>query len=157
MKQPMDRLPKKRPVQRRLRLASDMDLLERYNDMKKENRSIWNEERLALFTRLEAELEEDCEEYLFQAMPGKKYFKLIKDHPPTEEQKKEAQEKGDEAGWNGDTFPQALVYSCIQILDKNLEEFNDFWEELSVGEQMLMLMTCMDVNQGTPLVSVGNG
>ncbi|TQE33068.1 hypothetical protein [Streptomyces ipomoeae] len=47
--------------------------------------------------------EADCEVLVFRALPGDAFTKLVKAHPPTEE---EAEEGSD---WNEETFPAALI------------------------------------------------
>lgn len=160
MKQPQDRRPKKRPAMKRVRLASDMDVLGRYNDMKKQkaSRTGWTDEQEAILASLEKQVAEDTVEFTLRAVGAKKFFRLVKDNPPTQEQVEEALKQEDEVNWNGETFPPALVWACLLEPQMPKEEFDEMWEDdLSVGEQMMLLMAALEVNQGTPLVDVGNG
>jgi hypothetical protein len=65
-----------------------------------------------------AELDDATLWFVFEAIGYRRLAALIRAHPPTDEQKKQAEEQASEVQWNPDTFLEALTRdSCIAPAD----------------------------------------
>lgn len=105
-------------------------------------------ELLTLSEELEALLdkaEESTVIFTFQDIGRKKYDDLVRDHPPTDDQKKEFKEQGGNGvlAYNPETFPQALMSkTCIQPI-MTLEEAEKICEEWSEGDIETLFFTAI--------------
>lgn len=96
---------------------------------------------------LEAQMIASEVQFTFQALGRRDYAKLLADNPPTDEQKREADEDDRTLQWNPDTFPpQLLAASCIAPAGATVERFTDIWENWSEGQVSQLWNTCLTTN-----------
>lgn len=100
--------------------------------------------------QLEAELAESEREFVFEAIGRRPYLKLIADHPPTDEQKADAEESGAIAQYDAETFsPALLAASCVEPPGATLETMTRIWNEWSAGQVSRLWSTCLAANLGS--------
>lgn len=102
----------------------------------------------------------DYQEILhISALPPAVYDELIGEHPPTDEQRAKNYQ------WNPETFAPALLAACIgqDLPDEERMSEKDWidWTTLTAaaqnGEFVMLVNTCLEVNQRTIDVHVGKG
>lgn len=88
----------------------------------------------------------------------KRYEQLVKAHPPTDEQVKEAADQGQERpSYDAETFAPALLSaSCVEPL-LTLEEATELFDDWSLTECSELLSACLAVNTGRRTVDLGKG
>lgn len=161
-KQPMDRQrSKKQRVRKTMRLVSDYDLVQRYNDMKTQavkRGNLWTDEEEDELKKVEAEYLAASTEYVLVSIGSKKYDELLKDNRPTKAQVDAAKADGGDTSWNPETFPPLLVWHSLGGEDYcPWPEFKEEWEEdLSNGDTMALFSGAMEVNMGFVLADLGN-
>lgn len=138
---PLKRLRKrKRPAEKRVEICMDsrfqqaiedaqlkVSQLERKADLHRRNRSDANpllaDELQDAYDELEtAKLAGagHMEEFVAKAIAPRRYDDLIELHPPTKEQQKEHRREfpNQSLRWNPETFPPALITSCVYLVTK---------------------------------------
>lgn len=174
---PLDHLRgKKKPVTRSVEIFIDSDVAVAVNRISVELAEV--EERLTggrndldLQVRrdeLKSELERlqddaieagDVVSFSFRSIGRKAYDRLIEEHPPTEEQQKNAREEGLAAGlspqlsrlsWNADTFPPALIAAASvdpKITHEEAYELFHVSEDWNQAELTALFVTARDAQQ----------
>jgi len=179
MKQPLDHQRSlKKPVRKAVWIAGDSELADELSEleaalsrakflfeaMKEDNPR--REAALQDWTEAEEEMALKKEElratsikFLFQGMSPKAYDKLLSQHPPTEEQQKKAKDAGQEAPFNEETLPYALIVACCIEPDMEpgdlLEWLND--GSFNQAEIMALFLGATEVNQSRKILNLGKG
>lgn len=108
---------------------------------------------------------------LVRALPSDEMDALVAAHPPSEEQRAKAKEKGGDAAWNPDTFAPALLAACVAPEDPDRPGRPDRddpgvseaeWATLmkgpvSAGELRYLINTALDINDRSPDPDLGKG
>lgn len=98
---------------------------------------------------LEAELAASEVEFVFRAVGKRPLQQLIAEHPPTDDQIREAEQNGMRAVRNEDTFQPALLHaSCISPADSTLEGWQTICERWSDGQFAALWQACLLANFG---------
>lgn len=85
----------------------------------------------------------------FRALPPARFERLLAEHPPTEEQRKE------ERLWNRDTLALPLILACVERGDLSEQEWTELLtEQCSQGERDHMFAVALVVNTRAPDVSL---
>lgn len=114
---------------------------------------------------LKAEVLADATLVKLGSIGFKKYDRLIRDHPATEEQiaeMKDLKERGvmdkdADLPYNPETFGTALIRKCIITPELSDEEWDDFVEDLTMGEMQLLFATCVAINTTSMRLDLGKG
>jgi hypothetical protein len=87
--------------------------------------------------------EEDGLQIKVKAIGNTAYDKLIESHPPTPKQKRE-----DDAVYNPETFPPALIAASAEDPKLTYEQATELWKSdaWSRGEMMGLFSACLKVN-----------
>lgn len=100
-----------------------------------------------------------------RALPPDDMDALVAEHPPTDEDKAKAKERGGDAAWSPATFGPALLAACVSTEDDPDKPAMsaDEWSEItssgpvSSGELRYLLTTALDINDRTPDPTLGKG
>lgn len=163
----------KKPVRRTVRICMDSELAERVQEV----------ERELQFTRIEADTnKEDAEiaarlaeqearykeavdaatersvKFVFRSIGRKSFENILRAHPPTEEQKKQAEDRGEDPNdldWNPDTFPPALVAATLVEPDLTEEQVNEIFtsDDWSAAELSTLYQTAQEAQMVNTLIS----
>lgn len=96
---------------------------------------------------LEDELAASEVTFTFRALGRRAYAKLLAEHPPTDEQKADAEENNLRVSYNNDTFPPALLAAaCITPEHTTVEDMTDVWENWSEGQVAPLWAACLTAN-----------
>lgn len=99
---------------------------------------------------VQAEMAESEVEFRFRGIGRKPYRELLRAHPPTAEQKAEADDARMLLLFDPDTFPPALMAaSCLAPQPVSVEGFQAIWDQWSEGQTTHLWRACMSVNQGS--------
>jgi hypothetical protein len=182
-KQPLDRLrSRKKPVSKRVPIF-DTELADRSEQLRqvaadareRSNRSPGD----AALQAAAQDAEEDAVRALDEAVQSADWFvvrslsprayeDLANAHPPTSDQLKDARKQGlMQLAWNPDTFPDALLASCVSYEDsetgeqaqldesfvKEMHESDD-WNAAEIGA---LVQAAVEVNSVRRVVDVGKG
>jgi hypothetical protein len=182
---PLDHLRgKKRPVIRSVSIFLDSEVAEEINRAQVKLAAV--EEKLAeargdvaLQKRREdaqGELERlqdraveegDVVSFSFRSIGRKAYDRLVDEHPATDEQQKEARERGLEAGlaptlsrlsWNADTFPPALVAAASvdpKITHEEAYELFHVSEDWNAAELTALFVTARSAQDTRDVADLG--
>lgn len=191
-REPLDHLrSRKKATYRKVALPTDSDLAERYqrakaelaqaelqlkmvpNDAKEAQRGLEGdvEEKQERAEQLRKELEETLARFEVRSIGPKAYDKLVSEHPPTQEQRRQAKKDG--SGpllWNEDTFQDALiaatcwyVYTDEDGVEQKAQLTEEFVKEMNEGDQWsrgdlsTLFQTAFEVNaQIRRTVDLGN-
>jgi hypothetical protein len=182
VKQPLDHLrSRKKPVSRRVAIATDSELADRLNSARLRAAQLHEQKDNPQSAREipdaedeVAQLEDEIEPYLawFVArnMGVGAYEDLQSAHPPTPEQVKENRKKGMDLSWNPDTFPPALLAACVlyempaedggePTLEPLTEEFvKEMWDspDWNQAEVMALFQAAIEVHSLRRIVEMGN-
>jgi hypothetical protein len=153
---------RKKPNTQRVLLSLDPDVADRYNDAKSDHnlakirvQAQPSEDNFAAldsaFTELEAAealLRDNCAEFLLRSIGRRRFEELVLEHQPTPEQREKAKRQGGEANWNGDTFPQALVYASLVSPEMTEAEVKEMWndDDWSAAETTELFMAALNAN-----------
>lgn len=74
-----------------------------------------------------------------RALPRRQYRQLLEDHPAA----------GDNADWNPDTFPPALIAACATDPVFTVEQATQLWDEWEAAESGLLFLACWQLNDRT--------
>ncbi len=175
---------KKKPVTRSVEIFLDSDVATdinraqvRLNEIEerlsqspqRRDLQIKRDQAEAELERLQAEAAETgaVATFSFRAIGRKAYEKLIEEHPATEEQQREARERGAAAGlnsqlarlqWNADTFPPALIAaaSCEpKISHEEAWEMFHVSEDWNEGELTTLFVTARSAQEGRDVADLG--
>jgi len=92
----------------------------------------------------------------FHSIGRKAWEALIDANPPTVEQRHAAKEEGNEAVWNSDTFPQALIAaSCVEPV-MSLEQVQELFDEWNTAESGALFNAAYAVNMSRRVPDLGN-
>ncbi|MBP2370222.1 hypothetical protein [Pseudonocardia parietis] len=104
------------------------------------------------------------ERLVVRALPPDEMDALVAAHPPTDEDKAKAKERGGDAAWNPATFAPALLGACVHPEDPDDAPLSEQeWAELtskgpvSSGELRYLLQTALDINDRSPDPNLGKG
>lgn len=105
-----------------------------------------------------AALEAETVTLRFRSIGRKAYDALLRQHPPTEEQKAEATKEGTpEPPYDIDSFAPALVAaSCIEPM-MTPEQVRELWDEWNTAEILPCWMAALEVNTQRRVVDLGKG
>lgn len=149
-----------RPAQQSVRVPMRADLLDEIESLEKqavrakEADKLSNEEDqapklAARIQELEAELADSEVTFTFRAIGARALAKLTADHPPTDEQKAEAEANEMRATRNEETFQPALLHaSCIAPEGSTLDGWTEVCETWSVGQFSPLWQACLYANFG---------
>jgi hypothetical protein len=88
-------------------------------------------------------------EFVFAGVGRKKFSDIAALHPPTKEQKDQAEEAGITREWNPETFPAALMaVSLVSPAGMTPERMQRIYDNWSVGVLAKMWAACWAANQG---------
>lgn len=88
-------------------------------------------------------------EFVFAGIGRRAYTDLRLKHPPTDEQKSEAEEQGLTAEFNSDTFPPALLAaSCVEPTGTSLDWWARKYDEWTVGQVSRIWSACLAAQVG---------
>lgn len=175
---------KKKPVVRSVPIFLDSEVAGRVNRAQRvldqlEERAQANPGELGLqvsrdeaqaeLERLQQEAVEsgDVVTFTFRSIGRKAYERLIEEHPPTEQQEKDAREEGLAAGltaqlsrlsWNADTFPPALIAAASvhpKISHDEAWEIYHVSEDWNNAELAALFITARDAQQGRDVADLG--
>ncbi len=105
--------------------------------------------------------------FSFRSIGRKAYEKLREEHPPTEEQQKQAREEGLSVGlsaemsrlqWNADTFPPALVAAASyepKISEEEAWELFHISDDWNQAELTALFVTARDAQQARDVADLG--
>lgn len=105
-----------------------------------------------------AALEAETVTLRFRSIGRKAYDALVRDCPPTDEDKAEAKEKGEpEPLYDVGTFAPALIAaSCVEPT-LTAEQVTELWDEWNTAEIMPCWMAALEVNTQRRVVDLGKG
>ncbi len=175
---------KKKPVTRSVEIFLDSDVATdinraqvRLNDLEerlsqspqRRDLQIKRDQAEAELERLQGEAAEAgaVATFSFRAIGRKAYEQLIEEHPATEEQQREARERGANAGlapqlsrlhWNADTFPPALIAaaSCDpKISHEEAWEMFHVSEDWNEGELTTLFVTARSAQEARDVADLG--
>lgn len=100
----------------------------------------------------EAEVEQDYEQVVINALPATVLEELVAQHPPTPKQL----ETQPPPSFNRDTFYPALLAACVQS-DMSAEEWTEAMTsgDLVLGEVSTLIEVAMQLNDRSPAVTLG--
>lgn len=115
--------------------------------------------------RARAALAPFYERLVVRALTPDEMDALVAEHPPTEEQKAKAKERGGEASWNPTTFAPALLGACVSTEDDpdkpamSVEDWAGIVSSgpVSGGEIRYLISTALDINDRSPDPDLGKG
>lgn len=180
---PLDRLrSKKKPFTQRVSICCDVELAERFDEVRAERDEIrGNVERYgflerpvpedvarkledveAEFDALEAEVVESNETFVFRGIRRDALDSLLDEHRPTKDNIDVNVKKGLPAPeWNPDTFPPALcAATCISHPDLTIDDWKVLWhdsEEWNSAELQQMFACAYNANSNMRVVDMGKG
>lgn len=166
---PKDRLARKKPMERRVPVPLDPQLVEELNDAMAELEGA----RMAKVAQAEldrladraavarAAVEAETVTLTFRAVGRRAWDALLEEHPPTEEQDKEhrAEYKGARAPYNGDTFPPAAIHASLVAGghdDISIEDVVGWCDDWNMTEIMELFAAALEVNTQRRVASLGN-
>ena len=83
---------------------------------------------------------------VLQSIGRKRYEALMQEHKPTRQQNAEAQkETGEDAPYNVDTFPIALIAACSVEPVMTDEQVQQIWDEWNSAEVMDLFFAALEV------------
>jgi ABC-type Zn uptake system ZnuABC Zn-binding protein ZnuA len=141
----------KKPRRKTIEVIGSDEALELVRELQE---ALEDEEDPATKTRLEAELKaaQDALEaatirITFESVGRKRYEDLIAAHPATEAQNKESQkEAGQDAPYNVDTFPAALISASAISPTMTLDQAQELWDDWNSGELTEIFFSALEVN-----------
>jgi len=166
----LEKLSAKKPHVVRRKLCMDADVLAEVEAAKRELREIEVRQRVArkgspneteallemteAQVRLDAaeeQLEEASVEFVFRALPHKLYTQLLRENPPTDEQKAEFEKQALAEGlsaaqarsglrFDADAFPQVLVSRCLIEPELDEETIRSWWQDDNWNETELAVL-----------------
>lgn len=161
----------KKPVTKSVRIVLDPDVGVQYNEAKlaydnakvmsdavpadKALRATANGASDAFDAALEA-IEENSVLFTFRALARTGLDDIIAEHPPTPKQKKAAEQRGEEANWNSDTFPPALMAACCIEPELTPEDAQEMWDspDWNQAELLSLFATALEVQQTRRVVDL---
>lgn len=182
-KQPLDRLrSRKKPVSKRVpifdtELADTADQLRTAaaNARERSNRAPGDQALQAAAQDAEEEASraldaavQGAEWFVVRSLSPRAYEELVNQHPATSDQLKDARKQGMmQLAWNPDTFPDALLASCVSYEDAETGELgpldesfvkemheSDEWNSAEIGA---LVQAAVEVNSVRRVVDVGKG
>ncbi len=168
----------KKPVTRTLRLCLDSEIGEEYAEAQQQLRFIEVEaehagpenaavqkrfkEAKARFEKAEKAATERSMTFVFRSIGRKQYENLLLGHPPTEAQKQQAADYGqdpDNLEWNSDTFPPSLIHAAMVepdfTEDQIMEIYND--PDWSAAELGALFSTAQSAQFHASVIDLGKG
>lgn len=104
----------------------------------------------ARILELQQEMADSEVEFRFRGIGRKAYGAMLREHPPTADQKAEADQAKMMLLFNPDTFPPALMAaSCVTPESASVESFQAIWDGWSEGQTVELWRACLAVNQGS--------
>lgn len=164
-KQPQDHLSKlrsKKPITTTLYIPLADGLEEKVSDAKEElgrARILQDAERetaaLVSLAAVEEDLRENSLRFYFEGMGRVGFEELLREHEPTPAQKTE----DENAAWNPDTFPAAIISACLKDPKLSEQEVKDEIldaDNWGPNEVRLILDASIEVNTRRRVASLGN-
>lgn len=172
----LDHLRKKKPMERLVPIYLDDEPVNHYNDVAQRcerarmrhdasRKKDGDDGSAAEYKRLQAELEDAraaLEEVTvhvrFRSIGREAYEKLVRDHPATEQQEKEAQEQfGQSAPFNHETFAPALIAASAVEPQITVDEAAGYFQEWNDAEFAELYQGALDVNTRRRVADLGKG
>lgn len=98
---------------------------------------------------LQAQAQAADVEFVFEGLGRRAYTDLVRQHPPTDEQKKLAEAAGGSAQWNAETFPPALLAaSCSSVDGADEAWWAQRWETWTTGQITRLWNSCLHAQIG---------
>ena len=112
------------------------------------------------FSTIPEEVRETGLEFVFRGVGRTAYESVLRDHPPTDEQKAKAEADGQgKPQWNVDTFPAALCHAACVDGELSAEEWvSDIFEseDWGPGEISTLFNAALEANSDRRVVELGN-
>jgi hypothetical protein len=118
------------------------------------------EEAKLEYDEAKSEAEDSVVVFKFRSIGSRAYDDLISAHPITPDQTVKIKEAGgDPVAWNLDSFPPALVNSCMYEPTLTDDQFMEIWksEEWNGAELMSMFYKCLEINSVVRTANWGKG
>jgi hypothetical protein len=141
----------KKPRRKTIEVIASDDVLDQLKDIQE---ALEDEDDSTTRTRLESELK-DAQDALeaatiritFESIGRKRYEDLIAAHPATDAQNKESQKEAQQdAPYNVDTFPAALISASAVSPVMTLEQAQELWDDWNAGELTEVFFSALEVN-----------
>jgi hypothetical protein len=150
----------KKPATKYVTILLDPDALDAFEKAQErlgESTSTNRRERERELTEARNALAEATVTMKFQSLGRKRYEALVAEHPPTPEQNEQSvKETEQEAAYNIETFPKALIRAtCVdpELTDEDIDEIYDSWNG---AELMELFFAALEVNTQRRTVDLGN-
>lgn len=93
------------------------------------------------------EAKDSVEEFTFQDIGRRAYDALVREHPPTEEQKQQWKDVGGQGplAWNLETFPPAIISACAVDPEIPFEAAIQIMDDWSEGDAQILLNAALAV------------
>jgi hypothetical protein len=164
-----DRLAKKRPATKVVPVYLEPDLVTAYNDavaalessrmLDADSASVAALEEAALLAK--GRLDEETVELTLTALGRRQYDALLDAHQPSEEDAARHRElTGQDAAYDGDTFPPALVHASLSAAhgdEISLDDVRDWFDGWGGAELLGLFAAAMEVNTQRRVAGLGNG
>ena len=125
---------------------NDLKLKKAYNEIKTQ------------YDEALANSEDFVVEFVLRSVGRKTFEELQTSNPPTEKQKREAEEEGDDPPlWDPETFTPALLAKAIVEPEMTEEEVYELWnsDEWNFAELMVLFFSALQLNQQRKVVDLG--
>lgn len=162
-----DQILAKKPRTAQVEIVLDDDLVLEHDrlliELEAARRNGHTEEQVAALEKdlanKRAAVDEVTKVLTFRAMGARRYDELVDEHPPTDQQQAEAQERFNRpAPYNPDTFPVALIAASLVEPELTVEEVERIWNEWNRDERLALFEAAMDVNsRATRVGDLGKG
>lgn len=150
----------KKPQTKIVTILLDSDVLDAYEKAQAHLSEATAETRAGLEAELaeaKTALAESTVQLKFQSIGRKRYEDLVADHPATKEQNEQAlKETQQEAPYNLDTFPPALIRASILEPELTEEDIADIYDNWNNAELMELFLAALEVNTQRRTVDLGN-
>lgn len=167
-----DHLAKKKPVERTVSIYLEDGPVDHFNEVAQEYERLRlrrntgkadDDAGQAELARLKkkvdaarAALEEVTVYVRFRSIGRRNFEDLMREHPPTEEQKAEAKEKfGQETQYNGDTFPPALIAASAIEPELTVEQAEQIVNDWNESEAISLFQAAYEVNTQRRVADLG--
>lgn len=167
---------KKKPNTQKVRIALDPEIAEEFSEavsrleIAKIRHNARPNDEGATQQLLEAQEEvdrlkplylENSTEFVFKAIGRKKYEELVLAHPPTDAQRKQVADMGEDPkqlGWNSDTFPPLIVADSVRSPKMTRTDVKEMWDsdEWNAAELRDLLQAAVMANSDRKNVDLGN-
>lgn len=166
-------IARKKPLTRKVTIVLDGDLADKWNAAEAafDNARFADERGSTEQTKLDVieaedaldelrpQMAEATIEFTLRAIGRKQYADLMEQHPPTDEQRKDARRAGTEATFDGETFYPAVIAASLvepQMSEEDVKELFDS-EAFNAAEVLQFVSAVIEVNQSRKTVDLKKG